>query len=355
MIAATYTDQKGFAVGNIAAPVLGGDIEAVLSIRAASICGTDLKIVRHGHRKLKRGQRIVLGHELVGEIIEMTSVVEEFGFSIGDRVGIAPNIGCGLCHACQSGRPNYCARYEAFGITFDGSHSELLGVPAKYFQMGNVQRLPDDVSDSDASLLEPLSCVVNGTKVVRIEVGDQVVIYGPGTMGLLFVQLARLSGASNVIVVGRNQARLAKAVELGADAVINNTVTPASERILDLTGGSGADVAVIACASPEPQLEATGILAPFGRLCLFGSLPKGAGQPAFDTNSVHYKNLVVSGTTGGSVNDYRTAVRLVAARRLNLQPIIGAEYPFSELEEAYESALSRESPGKVVVTRNRSV
>lgn len=348
MIAATYTNGQTLAIEDIPEPTLNGE-GAVIAVRAASICGTDVKIVRNGHRKLKDGQRIVLGHELVGEFTELSPHAVRCGFSIGQRVGIAPNNGCGQCPACQKGKANYCADYGAFGITRDGSHAEFLHVPDVYFRQGNVMLLPDSLSDREASLLEPLSCVVNGARSTGIGLGDRVVIYGPGTMGLLFVQIARLSGASQIIVVGRKKERLAAARAAGADIAINNATESPEKRILEETSGEGADVVIIACAAREPQLEAAGLLAPFGRLCLFGSLPKGADFPQFDTNAVHYKNLTVTGTTGGSVSDYRAALRLAASGRIQLESIIGATFKMEELNQAYEAALSESVAGKIVI------
>ncbi|MDA0813785.1 MAG: alcohol dehydrogenase catalytic domain-containing protein [Verrucomicrobia bacterium] len=350
MIAATYTQGSGFKIEDIPSPELNGG-GALLAIRAASICGTDVKIVRNGHRKLRAGQRIVLGHELMGEIVEAGKCARASGFAVGQRVGVAPNTGCGRCPACQSGRSNYCESYEAFGITRDGSHAELLRVPDVYLQQGNVMPLPDSVSDREATLLEPLSCVVNGLRASKADVGDRVVIYGPGTMGLLFLQVARLCGASQIIMVGRRDDRLQAALNAGADVAINNAVEPAASRIDEATLGEGADVVIIACASPEPQLEATEILAPFGRLCLFGSLPRGSAPPPFDTNAAHYKNLLITGTTGGSVGDYRAALRLAASGRIRLESIIGAEFPITKLQSAYDAALSDTVTGKIVLVR----
>ena len=351
MIAATYTQGSGFEIENIPSPDLNGG-GALLEIRAASICGTDVKIVRNGHRKLRDGQRIVLGHELVGEIAEAGESARASGFTVGQRVGVAPNTGCGRCPACQSGRANYCESYEAFGITGDGSHAEVLRVPEVYFQQGNVMPLSDALSDCEATLLEPLSCVVNGVRASRLDVADRVVIYGPGTMGLLFVQVARLCGASQIIMVGRRDDRLKTALDIGADLAVNNANETAAARINDATRGEGADVVIIACPSPEPQLEATEILAPFGRLCLFGSLPRGSAPPPFDTNSAHYKNLLITGTTGGSVSDYRAALRHADSGRIRLDSIIGAEFPLTKLDAAYAAALSDTVTGKVVLVRS---
>ena len=117
MLAATYTQGGEFAIEEIPPPEIGGD-GLLLRVTATSICGTDVKIVRNGHRKLQPGQRIVLGHEFVGVVERVGARVE--GYRVGQRVGVAPNAGCGHCDACVRGQSNYCPDYTAFGIDRDG-------------------------------------------------------------------------------------------------------------------------------------------------------------------------------------------------------------------------------------------
>ncbi len=149
MLAATYTQGGTFAVTDVPEPRCGED-QVRVRVKAASICGTDIKIVHNGHRKLHDGQRIVLGHEFVGEIAEVGSRVR--GYSVGQRVGVAPNAGCGKCPACVRGKTNYCPEYTAFGIDRDGGHAPFVVVPAAFVAQGNVIPLPDPISDREASV-----------------------------------------------------------------------------------------------------------------------------------------------------------------------------------------------------------
>ncbi|MDD3470497.1 MAG: alcohol dehydrogenase catalytic domain-containing protein, partial [Thermoguttaceae bacterium] len=163
MLAATYRQDavsaastSGLKIGMISIPKCGDD-EILLRVRAASICGTDVKIIRNGHRKLSPGQRIVLGHEFIGDIVSIGSHVH--GYQLGQRVGVVPNAGCGRCPACMRGQANYCPTYTAFGIDRDGGHASYVVVPASFIVQGNVMTIPETVSDVEASLLEPFSCV----------------------------------------------------------------------------------------------------------------------------------------------------------------------------------------------------
>ena len=315
-------------------------------MRAASICGTDVKIVRGGHRKLKEGQCIALGHEFIGTIEQIGARVA--GFRTGQRVGVAPNAGCGQCDACVRGKANYCPEYTAFGIDRDGGHAEFVCIPHRFIAQGNVVVLPEFISDTEASLLEPFSCVVNGVRSARIVLGDTVVIYGAGPIGLMHLMTCRVAGAGRLIVIDPLDDRLRRAEQLGCDLALNPRQEDVPARLLDDTRGRGVDVVITACAVAQVQAEAVSLLAPFGRLCLFGGLPKSAGSVPLDTNAIHYGNFVVTGSTGGSVEDYRIALKLMAGRRVDLTQVVSKVFALHDLQAAYDTALAG-TDGKVVL------
>jgi L-iditol 2-dehydrogenase len=345
MLAATYTQGGEFSIEEIARPVIERD-EILLRVLAASICGTDVKIVRSGHRKLRDGQRIVLGHEFVGVIQQVGADIT--GYRVGDRIGIAPNAGCGQCPACIRGKTNYCPTYTAFGIDRDGGHAAFVRIPSRFITQGNIIALPAEVSDTEASLLEPFSCVVNGVRSSHIELGDTVVIYGAGPIGLMHVMLCRAAGAAQLIAIDIRADRLERARSLGCDLVLNPLHEEVVARVRQETAGSGADVVITACPAAAVQSEAIGLLAPFGRLCLFGGLPKTSGPVPVDTNAIHYGNFLVTGSTGGAVEDYRIALRLVAGKRIDLTRVISHVFPLADLQKAYDAALAG-ADGKVVL------
>ena len=345
MLAATYTQGGAFAVEQVAEPEIDGE-EILLRVRAASICGTDTKIIRSGHRKLADGQRIVLGHEFVGTIERVGAQVA--GYATGQRVGVLPNAGCGRCDACIRGQANYCPEYTAFGIDRDGGHATLVRVPGRFIAQGNVIALPDGVTDSEASLLEPFSCVVNAVRGVRVGLGDTVVIYGAGPIGLLHVMLCRLAGAARLVMIDPLVERLDAALAAGCDLALDPREVDVGDRLRHDTGGRGADVVITACPVREVQSEAVKLLAPYGRLCLFGGLPRESGPVPLDTNAIHYGALVVTGSTGGSAEDYRIALRLVAGKRIDLTRVVSDVFPLSGLKAAYETALAGPK-GKVLM------
>lgn len=351
MIAAAFT--QGGQLNFVERPVPAiGESDILVRVEATSLCGTDVKIARHGHRKLRQGQTVILGHEFVGTVEKVGLRVENF--EAGERVGVAPNIGCGTCVMCGRGLMNMCPDYSAFGINVDGSHTEFVRIPATAMLQGNVIRLAEGVSATEASLAEPLSCAVNGIRVAGVEQGDVVLIYGAGPMGLLNQMLALLSGASEVLVVDLNDSRLEKARTLGAAKTFNPRQGPVAEWVMDTTKNQGVNVAITAVPAPAIQTEAIKLLMPFGRLCLFAGLPVGTPPPPMDTNAIHYKNLVVTGMTGGAPMDYRTALRLIETRRVDVTQIISHVLPFGEVGQAYELALASQGL-KIVLAADADV
>jgi threonine dehydrogenase-like Zn-dependent dehydrogenase len=349
MLAATYRQGGSFAVRTVRRPQARRD-GLLLRVRAASICGTDVKIIRNGHRKLADGQSIILGHEFIGTIEHTGADLE--GYPLGQRVGVVPNAGCGRCDACIRGQANYCPEYTAFGIDRDGGHAAVVEIPGRFLAQGNVVPLPEGVSDREAALLEPFSCVVNGVRVSRIELGDTVAIFGAGPIGLMHLMLCRISGAGKVLVLDPVEDRLRRAVELGCDVAINPAQSDVRDRVRHETEGRGADVVITACPVAEVQSQAVGLLAPYGRLCLFGALPRGSTNVPLDTNAIHYGNQIVTGSTGGSALDYRIALRLIAGKRIDLTAVISHVFSLDELETAYQTAIAGPA-GKVVLVAER--
>ncbi len=346
MIAATYTQGEGLEIQEVRAPsVADGDL--LVRVGASAICGTDLRTIRNGHRKLERGQRIILGHEFAGTI-ESTSD-STTTFSPGMRVAIAPNVGCGQCEYCIRGLSNMCPDYQAFGITWDGAHAECIRVPREAVAQGNVMPIPDSLSFEEAALIEPLSCVVNGNREARIRLGDVVVVVGAGPIGLLHVLLARLSGASKVIVADVQSKRLGYAESLGGDVVVNTTDEDAADRIRSETAGRGADVVITACSDASVQQQSVEWLAPYGRVCFFGGLRPEDSLVPIDTNAVHYKNLLLTGVTGGSLYDFRVAARLVTSGRVDVRKVVSHTFDLRDPGPAFEQAL-RQDGMKVVLS-----
>lgn len=345
MKAARYYEPGRMEVDEVPRPDILDD-EILIRVRAASICGTDLRILRHGHQKIPPGQHRVLGHEIAGDIVEVGPQV--VGYALGSRVAVIPNVGCGSCRDCRAGLNNMCPTYDAFGITIDGGFQEFLRIPGFALARGNVFRMPDSVTYLDAALIEPFSCCYRGQRQISVGFEDNVLIIGAGPIGVFHVILARLAGASRIVVSDLAPARLAIALEFGADAVIDASATDVEEAIRAETGGRGADVVITAASSAAAQAQALRVLAPHGRLNVFAGLASGE-TAELDTNLIHYRGLTVSGTTGSSYADYDASLRLVADGRARLARLASATFPVERIDEAFAHAASGTGMKAVIV------
>ena len=311
-----------------------GPGEALLRVGAAGICGTDLRIHQNGHHRIPPGTPRVLGHEFAGEIVEIGPGVPQW--VPGTRVGIAPNMGCGVCTQCVAGWTNLCANYTAFGISLDGAFAEYLLIPADAIRQGNVAHVPDQVPTAVAALAEPLSCCLNGQEAVRVRPGDLVVIMGAGPIGIMHLLLARLAGARAVIVSEIAPARIAQAREHGADLAVNPQEQDLKAAVLEASEGEGADVVIVATGVAKAQEQSLELAAPQGRINFFGGLPKDKPHLHANANLIHYKQLVVTGTTGSNVRQYRTVMKLLGAGRLELNSLVGARLPLENIHQGFE-------------------
>ena len=340
MLAAVYHGPNDIRLEERPIPNIDAD-EALLRVRAAGICGTDLRILHGHHRLYPPGTQRIPGHEIVGDIAAVGDGVA--GLSVGQRVIVAPNAGCGHCHLCIRGDNNLCRQYQAIGVTMDGGFAEYMRIPAPMISQGNV--IPTDAAADAAvsTLIEPFACVLRGQRTLQVGPGDIVLIVGAGPMGLLHLLLARLSGASRIIVSEVQPVRLVQARQGRADFAVNPQSQDLREIVMDESNGRGADVIVIAAPSHSAQQSALELAAVGGRINYFGGLPKNRPLIESDSNAIHYKELRVTGTTGCSTGDCRKAAEILEAGRIDLSPLVSHRFPLTEVLAAYETAQSQEA------------
>ncbi len=340
MLAVVYRGPELLRVEERPVPHIGPD-EVLLKVLATTICGTDLRILHGAHRQYPAGTTRIPGHEVAGEIVQVGKHVR--GLAIGERVFVAPNIGCGRCSHCVAGHHNLCADYQAFGVTMDGSFAEYMRITAAAISQGNVIPVAERVDPSAAALIEPLACVLRGQAALQIRPGDLVLVIGAGPIGILHLLLAKLHGAGLVLVSEMIQERAAQAARYGADRTINPAQEDLAKVVAQESGGRGADVVIVAAPSAQAQEGALGLAASEGRINFFGGLPKDRSTINLDSNLIHYKELRVTGTTGCSTEDCRRSASIVRSGRLDLSSLISARYPLERAEEAFGAAEHRRS------------
>jgi L-iditol 2-dehydrogenase len=308
-----------------------GPGEVKLRVHNCSTCGTDVKIWRHGHHHIVPPR--VMGHEIAGEVVESNAD----GWAVGDRVQVIAAIPCGECGECRRGRLTVCPNQESIGYHYEGGFAEYLVVPAKVLAVGGLNRIPDGISYAEASVAEPLACVLNGQQLARVGEGDDVVVIGSGPIGCLHVRLARARGAARVVLVDLNADRLRRAADLVApDATIVAGEVDVVDAVLKLTDGRGADVVITAAASGAAQEQALRMVAPQGRISLFGGLPKDNRVISVDANLVHYRELTLVGASGSSPAHNAEALRLIATGAVPVADLITHRLPLQRTLEAFD-------------------
>jgi len=309
---------------------------ALIAVRAAGICGTDIHIYRD---EFTSRPPVVMGHEVAGEIVAVGARDERAGsgdgierIRVGDRVTTETYFStCGVCRYCRSGRANLCPWRLSIGSAVNGGFTRLLVVPTR-----NVHRLPDGVDFVAGALTEPLACVVHGAvEQARLAPRDVAVIAGPGAIGLLTLQVVKAAGAVAIVLgTSRDERRLDLARELGADAVYNVEEGDAYKgAIAELTDGAGADV-VYECSWAGPAAAMLLDLARRGghyaQIGLFGK-PIG-----WNLDQVCYKELTVTGSNASVPSAWDRALKLMADGLVRTAPLVSGVYPLTEWRAAFD-------------------
>ena len=307
--------------------------DMIVRVRAATVCGTDIRIFR-GRKTAGIRYPSVIGHEFAGTVVATHGGTR---FQVGQRVCVNPAISCGHCAACKRGDENICENLQAIGYELDGAFAEYIRVPARAIAAGNVHEIPETLAFEEASLAEPLACVINGQEKVSVKPGDAVVVLGAGPIGLLHVKLALFSGARKVIVSEPNAARRAAALSVGADIAVDPNAGDLLTVVRDHTFGRGADVAIVAIGVPSLANTALTLVRRSGRVSLFAGFSAN-DTFALDINLIHYSELFLTGAFGLGRLHFERALDLLASKRIDIAAFVTHRFPLSEINRALEMA-----------------
>jgi len=335
MLAAVYYGPRDLRVEHRPIPKIGSH-EALLRVITAGICGTDIRILHGEHGKYPPGTIRIPGHEIFGEIAQVGHKVSDY--CVGQRVFLAPNMGCGKCLQCISGSNNLCAKYNAPGITYDGSFAEYVRVPPAAVLQGNLIEIGSVLDPAVATLIEPFACVLRGQDALQIKPGENILLIGAGPIGVMHLMLARFRGAACIIVSELDSDRLAQAMHLGADRALNPAEEDLAAVVSEETKGAGVDVVIVAAPAHKAQETALELASIGGRINFFGGLPKDRPTITFNSNLVHYKELNVTGTAACSTNDCHRAAEIVCSGRIDLSQVITSRYPLHNANAAFAEA-----------------
>ncbi len=320
---------NNFEVTEIEKPVCG-DNDILLEMKAAALCGTDKRIFTGAKTKGVRRDSVI-GHEICGLIAQVGKNV--VGYSVGEKVAIANVIPCGHCQACLTGRENACMNRKAIGYEFNGGFEEYLLIPDVCIKSGNVIKLPEDVSFKSGALIEPLACCIRGLRNTGTGFNDTVLIIGAGPIGLMHIQLSRITGAKKVIVSELDAGKRKIAAELGADRVIDTNKEDLEKVVMAETDGQGVDRIVMAIGVNALVNDTLKLAKKGGTVCLFAGFPTGKTSD-IDPSIIHYNELNVTGSTAYKRVDYMQAADMVITKKINLDAIVSDTFKLDNFDEA---------------------
>ncbi|MGH2326329.1 zinc-dependent alcohol dehydrogenase family protein [Leuconostoc lactis] len=333
MEALVLTGIKSLELKEIAQPEIKPD-EVKIHTAFAGICGTDHALYAGLPGSAPAVPPIVLGHENSGVVVEIGSEVTNV--KVGDRVAVDPNIYCGQCKYCRTGRPELCEHLSAIGVTRDGGFEDYFTAPASV-----VYPIPDNVSLKAAALVEPISCAVHGIQLLKVSPYQKALVIGDGFMGQLFVQILQAYGIHEVDLAGIVDEKLAMAKDkFGAKRTFN---TMAGDKIPD----SEYDVVIEAVGSPKTQEAAIEAAARGGQVLMFGV---GGPDDTFEMNTyeVFQKQLTIQGSFINP-NAFEDSLALLASGKVDVEPLISHELDYATVEDFLNGKLGVVSKAVVKV------
>ncbi|MCI8609565.1 MAG: alcohol dehydrogenase catalytic domain-containing protein [Firmicutes bacterium] len=319
-----------------------GDDDILLEVKAAGICGSDMRMKKLGNSENLRPP-VVVGHEFAGVIKAVGKNVKSF--SVGERI-VSDNSGdlCGVCEQCARGNYLMCEHRVGMGSGMDGGFAKYVKIPGHLLSVNphTLYRIPENVSFEDAACLDP---ICNAYKAVVQESslmpGQDVVIFGLGTIGLLAVQIASIMGAARIIGIGRsyNQQRFEVANQLGATHLICSDRENPVERISEITRGEMVPVIIDAAGKNEVLEAALQILTKGGEFIKIGYDDKPVGV---SLDRYVNKGIRIQGHFAYDYVSWKNCIKLLELGKLNVKPIITHKLPLSEWEKGFELTERRE-------------
>jgi alcohol dehydrogenase len=340
MRATVFHGKDDIRVEEVPRPRAGAG-EAVIRITLTTICGTDLHIMR-GEYPVKPG--LIIGHEPVGVIEELGAGVN--GYDVGDRVLVGAITPCGQCRACLSGHLSQCGHgesYEAiggwrFGNTINGAQAEYLLVPNA---QANLAKIPNELSDEQVVLLADIASTgFSGAESGKIRIGDSVIVFAQGPIGLCATAGAKLMGATLIIGVDGDDNRLEMSKRMGADVVLDYRNVDVVAEVHKLTGG-GVDVAIEALGTQQTFENALYCLRPGGTLSSLG-VYSGKLQIAYEAFAAGLgDHRIVTTLCPGGKERMRRLMEVVRSGRVNFTPLITHTFALDRIADAYQLFGSR--------------
>ncbi len=317
------------------------DTEVLIKMLACGLCGTDIQKIR-GDSVTKP---TVLGHEVVGQIVKKGKNINNY--ELGDRVITAIHVPCFTCHYCNKGHYTICEQFRTNNID-PGGFAEFIRIPELHLKH-LTHKVSDNVTDEEATLIEPIACCLHGLNQADIRPDDSVLIMGAGTIGILHAQLAKIKGANKVIVSDMSEYKLRKALKVGCDYAINITEKDIISEVNQITNGQGVDVIVIAAGVSSLVSDAVNMVRRAGRIIVFSGFDKNK-LVTLDASRFFKDEISIIGTYSVTPYEFPEALDLLEKRKLNTDEMITHVFPLDKLSEAIDlSTDPKQSVLKVII------
>lgn len=306
-----------------------GNGDLLIKVIAAGICGTDTKLYKGEYAA---NVPVILGHEFSGEVVEVGHKTKSI--KVGDRVVIDPNVPCETCYWCRAGKYTLCENLVAYGVTRNGGFAGLALVKEKA-----VYKIPENLSYEIACFAEPVSCAIHCLDRAEIKLGDKVAVMGGGSTGQILLQLAKLSPASEVIMITRSQWKLDLAKSFGADKTVKAERENVLNAINDMTADRGVDVVIEAVGSSNTVEQAITLAKKTGRIVIFGLSPEKA-RSTFSPFAVLSKEITI---VGSWINPFTfpIAIDLLSSKVLNVGALISMRVNLDDIAKSFTAMSER--------------
>ena len=338
-----YEVNKPLLIEQVPVPAIKED-EVLVQIKAVGLCGSDIHVVFEGHSVPIAFRPIILGHEPSGVIVQTGAKVE--GWKPGMNVSINPIISCSVCRYCKTGHEEVCPHQELIGVSRDGALAEFMAIPAK-----NLVHLPEDIPFTVGAIITDAVATPFHALIDRagLRPGESVAIYGAGGLGLHAVQIAKMAGASQIIVIDVLDSQLERASILGADVVINSLRESPVKAIKKATNGYGVDVAAEFIGLQETIKQAADSVIIGGRVVVSGVGPDEINL--MPVTKFVRKQITILGSFGFSRRTIEQLIDLVCKGRLNMEESITHTFTLDEVNTALHYLHKKiENPTRVVIT-----
>ncbi|MFZ2655246.1 MAG: alcohol dehydrogenase catalytic domain-containing protein [Victivallales bacterium] len=309
------------------------DGEVLLKVEACALCGTDQRVLKGE----KHVDVPIVGHEITGTVVESGKGVK--GIRNGERYAVQTVIGCGGCPLCRIHQENLCEKgFKAIGYQWNGGFAEYMIMPKVGVDQGCLIPISKKMSAEAGTLIEPLSCCVNGMRCIPFENGGHVVVFGGGIIGVLNALVAKARGAKEVTIMDVSQERLElhRKLKLPFDNLVNTAKINPVEWVKQKTGGRGVDAVVVAASVKSIVPLGFKILSRSGHLSIFAGMPKSDPVEQIDLNLIHYLELHVHGANSSVQKDYLEARDLIESGKINADALVTHKFGLDDFNKAVE-------------------